>query len=615
MARFGKKLSAGWGALPFALDLTNDAVTLYARADAEGPSAWHAIGEAHLGSPAFPDQIEALRVETIVRSRERLPILLWLPPEQIVSRVAILSADSHTPTALAEAAALVAAETDFAANEICVALSYARRDEPARVLGALVQTVEEAKTHAARWGFGESIVSARDDDRAFGPNGPVFRPQPSYTARAGHSIRRTAVAASAIVAVGVAAWGAYQIVAPLVEQAPDVRSSGPEVASFAVVLDPVYSALPPLKGVESGVAGALAIQPVFLPDDDAVRGFAAVRHTAPPIPTNLPKLAIPRLGAPMEVGGAPVAPERQRPGKLALLDDGGVQPDIAALRAAVDLIRAESSARQDSGQTRDGEGESAPAAAGDPDRLVALSSAGTRAPALSSVRTPSSQDGIPPAQLAAAGAGENEGSDEGSVAPTSIDAKPQPRPADLAPAAEPPGAQSDAPPETEGAASPEPSDQTADAVTDAAPEKAARPERPPRDADGGEPAAGNAGQAAAEEEPPSAYAALMAPKPPARPARIARAARERAARSAKSVAARIPRSATEDGALNLDSTMMIGVIESRRGRQALVRTANGDFRRVARGDLVDGWRVRSIDREAMRLTRRGKNRTLLLIGN
>jgi Tfp pilus assembly protein PilP len=65
--------------------------------------------------------------------------------------------------------------------------------------------------------------------------------------------------------------------------------------------------------------------------------------------------------------------------------------------------------------------------------------------------------------------------------------------------------------------------------------------------------------------------------------------------------------------LELDQTNLVGVIEASNGRRALVRLPDGDFRKVARGDDVNGWRVNSIERAAMRLTRKGQNRTLLLV--
>jgi hypothetical protein len=45
----------------------------------------------------------------------------------------------------------------------------------------------------------------------------------------------------------------------------------------------------------------------------------------------------------------------------------------------------------------------------------------------------------------------------------------------------------------------------------------------------------------------------------------------------------------------------------------LLRFANGRYRSVAVGDELDGWRVSIIGTDAMRVTRAGADRTLLLV--
>ena len=78
----------------------------------------------------------------------------------------------------------------------------------------------------------------------------------------------------------------------------------------------------------------------------------------------------------------------------------------------------------------------------------------------------------------------------------------------------------------------------------------------------------------------------------------------------------LPRSVTDAArrtGLSLDETSLIGIIDAKTGREALVRLPNGSFRKVSRGDEIEGWRVSSINREAVRLTRQGQNRTLLLV--
>jgi hypothetical protein len=101
----------------------------------------------------------------------------------------------------------------------------------------------------------------------------------------------------------------------------------------------------------------------------------------------------------------------------------------------------------------------------------------------------------------------------------------------------------------------------------------------------------------------SRLAAVLAPPPPPRPAAAART---------EAAPPRVGSAATQ-GSLALDATSLIGVIDAASGREALLRTASGEYLKVARGDNVAGWRVSAIGRDAMRLTRGGESRTLLLV--
>jgi hypothetical protein len=119
---------------------------------------------------------------------------------------------------------------------------------------------------------------------------------------------------------------------------------------------------------------------------------------------------------------------------------------------------------------------------------------------------------------------------------------------------------------------------------------------------------------AAEDEPASALAAPAAPQPPAKPeqkARLAASAVANPANAGDPSLAAVRRSASLQG-LELDSTSLIGILDAQSGRQALLRTAAGEFLKVGRGDSVEGWRVSAINREAVRLTRGAQSRTLLL---
>ncbi len=107
----------------------------------------------------------------------------------------------------------------------------------------------------------------------------------------------------------------------------------------------------------------------------------------------------------------------------------------------------------------------------------------------------------------------------------------------------------------------------------------------------------------------SRLAVASAPRPAARPER---ASGSKLAHRAGTTPPRVGSAASQAG-LTLDTTSLIGVIDARSGREALLRLSSGDFRKVTLGDTVAGWRVSAIGQDTMRLTRGGESRTLLLV--
>lgn len=65
----------------------------------------------------------------------------------------------------------------------------------------------------------------------------------------------------------------------------------------------------------------------------------------------------------------------------------------------------------------------------------------------------------------------------------------------------------------------------------------------------------------------------------------------------------------------LRGSTLIGIFALTTGRTALMRFPSGEVRRLSVGDEIDGWRVDSIASDAIRVTRNGRDRTFLLIGN
>ena len=118
---------------------------------------------------------------------------------------------------------------------------------------------------------------------------------------------------------------------------------------------------------------------------------------------------------------------------------------------------------------------------------------------------------------------------------------------------------------------------------------------------------------AEDTDEPTIFAALSAPKPPTRPRGLVVAQPARQVEPIRSFAPRSVRDAASQSGLALNQTSLIGIFDVQSGRHALVRLPSGTYQKVARGDVLDGWRVNSITREALRLSKQGQNRTLLLV--
>ena len=65
----------------------------------------------------------------------------------------------------------------------------------------------------------------------------------------------------------------------------------------------------------------------------------------------------------------------------------------------------------------------------------------------------------------------------------------------------------------------------------------------------------------------------------------------------------------------LSGSTLIGIFALSTGRTALLMFPGGSVKRVAVGDTVNGWRVSSISKDTLRMTRGGRSRTFALVGN
>ncbi len=117
-----------------------------------------------------------------------------------------------------------------------------------------------------------------------------------------------------------------------------------------------------------------------------------------------------------------------------------------------------------------------------------------------------------------------------------------------------------------------------------------------------------------EEDPdaPTEYASLSAPLPRKRPALPALPKTLPSISLPKISPKSVQEAATEQG-LPLDQVTLIGILDLESGRRALLRLPNGRYRSVVVGDVLDGWRISLIGLDALRVTRSGQDRTLLLV--
>ena len=452
-----------------------------------------------------------------------------------------------------EALRQLAAETGPRAHEMCVALAPVRHDGPVTVLAVPAQTVAEARHYVQRWGFLPGRVSIRPERAvaaAFGPDGPRCE-RPARFPRAVRGTRQAAVGAAALVLTGLVGWGAWAL----------LHDPPPEAPATAPVL-----ALPPVEAKAPGVDGSAfsqvrrrQVKALAMARPRGVEPMPAWRVLGPvaaPVLGQAPELSQPAAGVRMQVGPGPVRPDRLRPTGLDRVATDADHDDVAALVRSIGGLR---------------EKEAPPPVTGaDGLRVTRAVAAKPAADAQPLAALPAVLRGGGPSgaavesgavlQLAAA-----------TAAPRSVAAAPPPKP-DSAPEAE----------------------------SDTGSESEADGEAKAESGDGAEPA--------------SALAVLSAPRPTARPEGMAqRLARAETAGFEGTPAPGPIRNAAARRGLDLGRISLIGVLDAKSGRQALLRTPSGEFLKVGRGDTVEGWRVSAINRDAVRLTRGGQNRTLLLV--
>ena len=600
-------------AVELALDLTAEAITLYERPP---HGAWKKFASAQLDDSEFPIVIGLLRTEAESYTGGHRPVRLWLPGEQVLKQRARI--DGKTPAARRQATFdYIDRETVYRPDDVAVAIGPPDRDGETTLLITFAETWREARGYAARWGFIPGEVSTRHNAGDFGSEGPAFQlhstpPQPATPANR----NRLAIAALAVtvIAAGSAAW----TLRPW-----EMQSGPPEMApggAVEVAQAPPIAQPPVPKPVKAGPAPTPEpeTRAGAVPSESPVppKHFSRTAVLSPPGDTDHPSAVSPSSAA-FEIPTFPNAltiPAALGPAPLPLPD-----PEPAPLER--DSIAKEIDAAWSGPAPETQPGDlSSPLAAKEIDRVMEPQPRIQKVTLLSNGKTPPRQPPTapkieprvePPPAEPIATPKEATVASASAVAPLNVPVPvpaphrarvgtvargvdivepnptpkviPRPRPARLAI------------PETKTETGPKPA---APPVTATGIPAEIPPLAPPE---------------AQPLDPPTKFASLISPLPrkrPAPPRTLPTAATLPAITG--STQRTIRATATESG-LPLDQTVLIGILNLDTGRKALLRLPGGRYRSVIVGDVLDGWRVSIIGTDAMRVTRGGKDQTLLLI--
>lgn len=610
--RFGRVRSQTQRRL--ALDLTEEAVVLFDVSSGDVPQA---VGRARLASPDFAGEIDALRIEALIRDPARNPIAIWLPESQVLRRSYLLSSRNRG-AALVEAMRRLQDETGYQAEDLAIDLTLGAEGQPADVLAALSQTVREAIEYTQRWGFVPGQVSTRALADGFVDRPPVFALPATRAVNAGKRIVQVAAACVIAIGCGVAGLKLYEVSHPVlkaitVKTIPGHMAAAPQSRDLPATFQRGSRVV-----IRHQTAQSLPIQGFGVSDHERLKRagipeYGQVRRTSKATQPNAPTVE-----GPMLIGARSDRPSHIRPGRLAALPQAGSSYRITALRAAVDRIRLDSRAlAQSSGLQRPKrvtvtETIMAPASAPEPTR----DNTATASLMLASVSpAPKTRERAAARAIKA----------DGPAATASLMPKQKTTPVQDDATGSPPSDLVDLPaPQTVSIPLPRPVAVTARVAEQPAPvavEVNASQETASRAEQSSIADAAETTEPETERvpDPEEAFAALNAPRPVKRPERL-RAPETTLPRKTKSkkpissrASPRSVRSAALERGIDLGETNLIGVLEASSGRRALVRLPGGGFRKVARGDDLNGWRVSSIGRQDMRLTRKGQNRTLLLV--
>lgn len=610
---------------PLALDFGVEAISLFTR---DPEADWRRLGAVELADEAFQEKIRDLA--RLARAEAGgVAVDVWLPEDQILNRELALEA-ANALTRRGVARRILAERANVRAADIGIDL--APLEDGGWAISAVERiVVREAAAYARKWGFHPKRITTSYANPAFAV-GPDFRDR---------APRRKAAGAAGVAVAVVAAMLLWP-----------GETAGPDPEPRRIVLESTEMAIPPLPEDRAGPPQAerradlapAADRPAPAAGEQTTEAQAGPANdppmiaTAPPAAPSQPR---PPAGGMIAVGADPTAPPARPP--------NAGPPVILAMSAPQDFA-------------------AGPFGAAQPVRLVparvtaaveAMASPRRGAAPASARRVGAAVPAAPPQRPAAAPAPDTAPDPPAGVTPAAPEATDVPSIGpgamallELQDSGRPLiglGASGDAPErEPGGGASlvPRPG---ADAPRPGAPDATAKAPPKPEDAPvevaeapvAGEDAAGPGALLAAPaptarpkppEEPAateapaiveaSEQAALAAPTPRARPSWIKPKPRALAARNAEIIIspalgrptrASVGRYATVSDALPLEHTSMLGVFGKPGKRRAILRMPDGEVRRVAKGENVDGWTVTGIEATSMRLSRGGETRQLNLI--
>ncbi len=217
----------------FALDLSNEGITLWQRANG---GTWDALGRIPLDAPNIPEQIKLLRTKAGVKHSTPLKAVVRIPPSEVLFsrlKLGVFEGDA----AEKQARKLIDDLTPYSLNEILYDLESKGAGNMAPVAVVARSTLEEAEAFAAQHGF-EALYFSTDYELREFPREPRF-----YLKKPKKPVLPILSKVAAIAAVGLSVgyFGyAYYL-------APEQPASPPVAVETAQIAEPAPEAKQPAK--------------------------------------------------------------------------------------------------------------------------------------------------------------------------------------------------------------------------------------------------------------------------------------------------------------------------------------------------------------------------------